>query len=127
MSSRGFHPISKVFGDVLDAGSQVRGGVVGRCRDELQTKREDFSFGEGEGLVREFNDSLSSGGGAGFGGGCGGGERTVEGGSGEVVVQKLVVGVEEGGLLLQVKSVEFLLVCGEMLTMSKAGLLSVEL
>ena len=39
----GFHPISELFGDVLDAGSQVRGGVVGRCRDELQTKRERTS------------------------------------------------------------------------------------
>ena len=76
----------------MDAGSQVRGWVVGRCRDELQTKREDLSFGEGEGLAREVDDSLSGRGGAVFGGGFGGGERTVEGGSGEVVVQKLVVG-----------------------------------
>jgi hypothetical protein len=99
VSSRGFHPISKLFGDVLDAGSQVGGRVVGGFRDELQTKREDLSFREGEGLAREVDDSL--GGGVEFGGGCGGGERSMERGSGEVVVQKLVVGREEGGLLLQ--------------------------
>lgn len=102
MSSRGFHPISKVFSDVLDAGSQVGCGVV--SRNKLQTKGEDLSFGEGEGLAREVDNSLSGGGGAGFGGGCGGRERAVKGGSREVVVQKLVVGGEEGGLLLLEKA-----------------------